>query len=199
MKGHTLKWFQRDTNQRNDPKIIKLRMKFPKGEGYEVYDTAREMIAARIEGRRADCQLEEDELIISHVTHIPPDRVQVILLHCVDLGLLTFDPAAKRFCCPKLLYRLDDFTARSPYIRDLLNAWRRGGWGLEKSVQSNYGVASSTQKLNTDTQIEAFTAGAHAISDTEAQALNVQHAKGKHKSQFNEQCPACQFGKAATA
>ncbi len=206
-----MEWFQHDTSERNDPKIIALRAKYPQGQGYEVYAVAREMIAARIQKRRADCQLEEDALIIHHVTHTPIDRIEAILRFCAQIGLLGVDPATSRYTCHKILYRLDNETRRSSFIKEILDTWRRTGWDHEDQAPRGTHVGPTCRERDViDRQIDAFQPVAHTLpnlQETKAkerlkqQGLEIAHAHGEHGNEPVEGCMACALTtpKAATA
>lgn len=119
-----MKWYQRDANNRYDPKMIDLFTRY-KSEGRDLYWTVLDMIAEKLDGRRFNFCLEESTTHLSNALQMPIERVDAILNYCVELGLLDRDPASGQIRCLKIMSRLDTTTSRLPQIRTLIEHAKR--------------------------------------------------------------------------
>ena len=114
-----MKWYQRDTNNRYDPKMIDLFARY-RSEGRDLYWTVLDMIAEKLGGRHYNFCLEETTHHLSNALLIPIERVDAILNYCVELGLFDRDPGNGLIRCLKIMSRLDDTTSRLPQIKMLI-------------------------------------------------------------------------------
>jgi hypothetical protein len=79
-------WFKHDSDMRHDPKVLALRHRYPKGEGYAVWNMTLEMLTD-CEGWQSGISDQDLELIAGDFG-IEPVRLREILDYCVSICLL---------------------------------------------------------------------------------------------------------------
>ena len=147
-----MKWFQHDSNARNDIKLKRLYRKYG-SEGRDLYWQVIERIAEKIDETHQGFTLEESsedlslELRVCDVEGAEWDsaKVDAILNHCVDLKLFDRCPSTGKIRCLKILSRLDNTIARCKWIKDLINTSRRFE-ASTKPLQSHFVLTTHTEE-----------------------------------------------------
>lgn len=136
-----MKWFQHDSNARNDIKLKKLYRRYG-SDGKDLYWDCIEMIAEKLESRK-DFTLEEtsDDLAIEKGWDV--ERVDAILNYCLELELFDREVSSKRIRCLKILARLDNTISRCSWIKNLINSALRF---KSESLRRNYVATTCTEE-----------------------------------------------------
>jgi hypothetical protein len=148
-----LKWFQHDSNARNDIKLKRLFRKYG-SEGRDLYWQVVERIAEKLDDNNKTFTLEESTEDLALEQGWDTQKVDAILNCCVDLGLFDRDPASGRVRCLKILSRLDTTMSRCDWIKKLIGTAKRFKESItSKELQTNFELTSTTEE-KIQTQIE---------------------------------------------
>ena len=105
-----MKYFGHDCNAGDDPKLVKVRMKYSIA-GYGIYFRCNEFIGSKITETYEACILEPDLEIMSYDFNLAPEKIKEILDYFVEVGL--FDKTTEgKYRNLKLLERLDEYHKR---------------------------------------------------------------------------------------
>jgi Domain of unknown function (DUF4373) len=105
-----MKYFGHDCNAGDDPKLIKVRLKYGI-TGYGVYFRCLEFIGTKMSEQCRDCVLEPDLELLEHDFHLPQQKIKDILEYLVEVGL--FDKTKEgKYRNLKLWDRKDEYTEK---------------------------------------------------------------------------------------
>lgn len=119
-----MKWLKHDTNARYDSKLMRLIKKHGL-RGYGLYWGIVEWIGSQLELSKPVPDLEETSLEISSFFCEKFETIEKIIKECIDIGLLQFNKKTNRIECIQLLSHLDNTMSASPYIKKIINSFRR--------------------------------------------------------------------------
>jgi hypothetical protein len=140
-----MKWFQHDSNARNDIKLKRLYRKYG-SEGRDLYWQVVERIAEKLENTKTFI-LEETTDDLALEMGWEPAKVDAILNCCVDLDLFDRCPSTGKIRCLKILSRLDTTVSRHSWIKELINSAKRFTESKSsKAVQTGFELTSPTEE-----------------------------------------------------
>ena len=221
-----MKWLQLDADFFTNPAMRAVKGKYG-SQGVHVILDIWSKVAARIEKTNASCRLLEGLDLVAADTQTPPDRVSAIVQFAFDqvyevinsfpYPLLDID-TERVIGCNLLIYKLDNATSDSPYIKSLKSERRQfehlGGFSrsTSKGLPKHFQETSKQLPLQTDLQTDRLTdspgAGglATVVGDpTQFHDLYYTHIKKAHKGLEDINCWTCRdfkdlpVDKAATA
>lgn len=141
-----MKWFQHDSNARNDIKLKRLYRKYG-SEGRDLYWQVVERISEKLDDNHQTFTLEESSEDLAIEMDWPAERVDAILNCCVDLELFDRCPSSGRIRCLKILSRLDTTTSRCSWIKQLIHQAKKFKNAIEqKKSQINFELTSTTEE-----------------------------------------------------
>lgn len=111
-----MKWFQHEAAANRDPKIEKLLMRYG-ADGYALYFFCLELIAAPIDSKHINFELEHDAEYLSHRLHIDTRRVEEIMRFLLEQELFEVDEITRRITCLQLALRLENSIIKNPELK----------------------------------------------------------------------------------
>jgi hypothetical protein len=199
-----MKWFQLDSDFNTRAAIRQLRAQHGSA-GVDVILNIWSKIAARIEPTNAMCRLEEGLDLVGHDCGVPTDKVAAVVntayglvyevIHEIPFYLMDYSETVRQPGCILLLYKLDNTTSASQYIKSL--KIQRDKF-TSKNLRRHFEDASKELRLHTyiPTDIQTYLQGlapesAPAVGQHLDHVLLQQHFQNKHPKDDVEGCPVC--------
>lgn len=185
-----MNWYGRDTNNRRDPKLLKLYRRYG-CEGTQLYWLVVDLIAEKICDNNLTFTLEETtEDLMFELSQGPKKwetkEIDAILNYCIELALFdreVIPGQVGRIRCTKILTRLNDNMSRNPTVI----AWIKASKQKQKAsngVQTSFELTSPTyqstdQSKNQPIHLPAVSPqeGAHGFKFPSAQEIFEQEQR----------------------
>lgn len=143
-----MKWFKHDSDANRDPKLEKVLMRYG-AEGYALYWLCIELIAAPIDRRNINFDLEHDAEVLAYRLKMDSAKVEEIMKFMVHLNLFEIDPTTQRITCLKLASRLENSIIKNPQLKEIQQSILNDP-GQSRTSSDNLGKV----RLDVDTDID---------------------------------------------
>jgi len=201
-----MKWLQLDADFFNRPAIRHIVFRHGSA-GIHVILNAWNKIASRIEKTDVACRLTDGLELVGVDCNVPTDKVAAIfdqayreVYECINnipYYVMDLDPVTKLPGCNLLIYKLDNNTSASPYIKGI-KASRSHFEATSKGLRSDYEVTSKELRLPTHPITDLQTdlpcvenVIARPVGQILSESLYLrEHVNNLHTA-FVEGCPSC--------